>query len=122
MTYARAVVAALILSGCYGEGVPPALVAPDPAVSLWGMVITDSGVCVHDATVRVVRGQGLGRSAAQETPCGAWDYAGGFVFNRLIPGVEMTLRISAPGYVTEDIRVVPEWDQHTALLITATRE
>jgi hypothetical protein len=42
------------------------------SASLWGMVIDSTGVCVVGATVEVVRGQGLGQSLTQTTPCDAW--------------------------------------------------
>ena len=44
------------------------------------MVIDSTGVCVVGATVEVVRGQGLGQSLTQTTPCDAWGYDGGFMF------------------------------------------
>jgi hypothetical protein len=65
--------------------------APSPSAWLWVMVVDHGGGCIADATVEVVRGQGLvGQSFTQQTPCGAWDYDGGVVFKNLTPGVEMT--------------------------------
>jgi hypothetical protein len=43
----------------------------------------------------------------QETPCDAWGYSGGFEFDSLTPGVPMTLRASAQGYVDRDTTVYP---------------
>jgi len=37
-----------------------------------------------------------------------WEYDGGFpLLEDLIPGVELTLRFSAPGYVGKEVTVVP---------------
>jgi uncharacterized protein (DUF39 family) len=85
------------------------------------MVIDETGVCIVGATVQVVRGQGLGQNITQSTPCAAWDYDGGFVFRDLAPGVEMTLRASAPGYTAEEKTVVPALGSQTAILVTPVR-
>ena len=122
MRYARVIIAALALWGCSVENAPSSPGTRDPAASRWGMVIDGSGVCIADATVRVVGGQGLGRTAGQQAPCGAWDYGGGFVLAGLTPGVAMTLRVSAPGYAARDTTVVPALGPQTALLITPSRE
>ena len=79
-----------------------------PAVTrFWGMVIEQSGVCIAGATVAVVGGPSGLQGQAQETPCDVWGYSGGFAFTGLSPGVPMTLRASAPGYVARDVIVVP---------------
>jgi len=67
--------------------------------------------------VTVVRGQRLGQSITQTTPCDAWAYDGGFVFNNLTPGVEMTLRTSAVGYAPVEKTVVPSLGPQTALIL-----
>lgn len=124
MRYARIIVAVLAVWGCSNETAPSSPASPrtpGPA-SLWGMVIEDSGVCIAGATVRVVGGQAIGRSAAQEDPCDAWGYGGGFVLTGLTPGVAMTLRVSAPGYAAKDTTVFPRVGAQTALLITPSRE
>jgi hypothetical protein len=54
----------------------------------------------------------------QVTPCDAWAYYGGFVFDALSPGVEMTLRASAPGWSTEEKTVVPHLGGQTAVVIS----
>ena len=131
MKFALPVFVALTLFGCSQEGTPT---APNPPVTtdsptltqgaltwLWGMVIDPSGVCIEDAMVEVVCGQAKGQSVMQETPCDAWGYYGGFVFNDLVPGVEMTLRASAPGWSTEEQTVVPHLGGQTAVLITLER-
>jgi hypothetical protein len=100
------------LLGCSHEGTPtaasppimPAAAIPTPSAltSLWGMVVEQSGACVESAMVEVVRGQAQGQRMMQETPCDVWAYGGGFVFKDLTPGVEMTVRASAPGWSTEE--------------------
>lgn len=99
---------------------PPAAPPVPPArlTFLWGYVIDESGLCIKDATVRVVAGQALGTSMLQETPCDAWAYGNGFMFENLIPGRPMTLRASAPGYADEEITVVPSSGPQQAVLIT----
>jgi hypothetical protein len=115
----------LTLSGCSQENGRPLPNAPNlPAINdawLWGMVVHDSGSCIVGATVSVVRGQALGRSIVQDTPCDAWAYSGGFEFKNLTPGVEMTLRASAPGYAAKEVTVVPTSGGQMALLIEPTR-
>jgi hypothetical protein len=88
---------------------------------LWGMVVENSGICIVGATVTVVRGQGLGRSVEQTTPCDAWGYGAGFEFNNLTEGVEMTIHASAPGWAATEVTVVPTSGAQTALLIEPTR-
>ena len=122
MKYARSIVAALTLCACSGETAPSLPLAPDASASLWGMVIGPSGACIMDASIRVIGGQGLGRSIAQQAPCNVWDYGGGFVLGGLTPGVPLTLRVSAPGYVAKDTTVVPTLGPQTALLITPSSE
>ena len=50
------------------------------------------------------------------TPCNAGSYGAGFLFENLTPGVAMTLRASAPGYV-EERTVTPSLGPQTALLL-----
>ena len=88
---------------------------------LWVLVIEDSGVCIDRAKATVVRGQGVGKSVEQVTPCGAWDSDGGIVFRDLTPGVALTLRVSAPGYVVQERTVVPLSGPQTALEILPPR-
>jgi len=90
-------------------------------VSLWGMVIDPTGACVANATVEVVRGQRSGQRITQTTPCGAWDYDGGFVFNDLTPGAEVTLRASASGWSTEEKTFIPHAGAQQAIFLTLSR-
>ncbi len=70
---------------------------PAPTAWLWVKVVDPSGQCIESATIQVIGGQGVGPPMTQLPPCGAWD-DGGIFFTDLIPGVEMTLLASAPGY------------------------
>lgn len=115
------------LVGCSQETTPVVPVPTSPASTpgsslLWGMVIDGSGVCIAEATVEVVRGQRLGQSIKQTTPCGAWDYDGGFMFKNLDAGVELTLRASAPGFATQEKAFVPSsGSSYQAVFVTLSR-
>jgi hypothetical protein len=131
MKTALTILSTLTLLGCSPEDVQrlpttPELPnqPPNQPVSpawLWGMVVEDSGICIEGATVTVVRGQGVGQSSTQTTPCDAWSYDGGFAFNNLTPGVEMTLRTSAVGYAPVEKTVVPSSGPQTALILVPAR-
>ena len=132
MKFALTIVATLGLCGCSpeasrsptapGPSVPTAAPAPTASSSavLWGMVVDETGVCIVGATVQVVRGRELGQSITQTTPCDAWAYDGGVVFRDLDPGVELTLRASASGYVAQERTLVPSGWQ-SAILFTPSR-
>jgi hypothetical protein len=64
-----------------------------------------SGICIEDATLDVIRGQRAGEHYTQGL-CDIW-WVGGFEIKDLEPGVEMTLRISAPGYIPTELTVTP---------------
>lgn len=130
MKIALGFLSSLTLLGCSAENVQRLPTTPDPPPPpyqpaspawLWGMVVEDSGICIVDATVTVVRGQRVGETIKQETPCDAWGYGGGFEFKNLTPGAEMTLRTSATGYVSEEVTVVPHSGSQTALILAPTR-
>ena len=84
------------------------------------MVLGETGACIPDATIEVVRGQAVGRRLTQETPCGYWDYGGGFVLNDLTADVELTIRASASGYVTQEKTVLPS-SQLVTITLMKTR-
>jgi uncharacterized protein (DUF39 family) len=71
------------------------------------MVIGESGGCIEGASVQVVRGQAVGQRITQETPCGYWDYGGGFIFKDLAPDVELTIQASASGYGIQEKTFLP---------------
>jgi hypothetical protein len=117
----------LVLCGCSGENIqrlptvpsPPVVTAPPPSpnpparppepTSLWVVVLrAGSAVCVPDARVEIVRGQGLGQGVTQRSPCSYWDPDYDTVFHGLNAGEELTLRASASGYAATEITVVPE--------------
>ena len=128
------------LSGCAemrsptGPAAPPvqtpapdpgsAPTSPPPRVSawVWVMVVDDSGLCIDKATVRVIAGQQVGASATQvqDGTCDAW-WFGGVEFRNLIPGLPMTLRVSAPGYLDVDVTVIPTTGGQQAVLVTPPR-
>ena len=109
------VLVALTIVGCSSESTPPTAppaggaqtpappVPPTPtgpAGVLWGFVVDASGACIGNATAEIVEGTGNGQSVKQITPCGSWDYDGGFMFKDLIAGAALRVRASAPGYRT----------------------
>lgn len=95
----------------------PSTSAPGTAF-LWVMVVEESGVCIPGATVTVVTGQRAGVSVTQKTPCDAWAYDGGVLFENLTAGVEMTLQATAPGYLVQEKKIVPTSGAQTAFLFT----
>ncbi len=58
----------------------------DASAWVWAMVVGEdgSGLCILDATVEVVAGQGLGQRATQSEPCDIW-WVGGVDFRKLTP-------------------------------------
>lgn len=107
---------------------PTAPVLADPPVQpsgslarVWAMAVDASGVCIPGASATVVRGQGQGQGMVQVTPCGAWDYHGGFMFQHLTPGVAMTIRVSASGYASREQTVVPSLAPSTAVVFALAR-
>jgi hypothetical protein len=70
------------------------------------MVVESNGFCIVGAKVEVIAGQAIGQSATQDEPCDVW-WIGGVSFRDLTPGVEMTLRASAPGYGTQEKAFIP---------------
>ena len=100
---------------------PPPAPPTSSLTFVWTMAVDEYGLCIVGATVQVMRGQGLGQNVTQRTPCGAWDYDGGVVFRDLSPGVEMTLRASASGYVAQEKIVVPSLGPQQVVLIWLSR-
>jgi hypothetical protein len=134
MKFAPTILATLAFFGCSQGDVYRLPTAPAPPVpsaspaptassltSLWVMVVEETGMCIVGASVQVVRGQGLGQSITQTTPCDAWAYDGGVVFRDLTPGVELTLRSSASGYIALERTIVPSLGPQMAVLFAPSR-
>ncbi len=135
MRLALAILATLTFLGCSGDGAPPTAPAsplptspnpPSPTqdASAWvfAMVVGErgGGLCILDATVEVVAGQGLGQRATQSEPCDIW-WVGGVEFKNLTPGVEMTLRASASGYAPEEKTIIPTMGPQMAVIFALRR-
>ena len=124
------IAAIAIAAGCSsdeGTGMGPGPAPGEPPVVpattfLWVMVVEDSGVCIPGATIRALQGQRAGESFTQKTPCDAWAYDGGVLFENLRIGEEMTLQATAPGYLAQEKRVVPTSGAQTAFLFTPSRD
>ena len=81
-----------------------------------------SGACIVDAKVEIVGGQAIGQSATMEGDCDAWSDGGAF-FRGLRAGIAITVRASAPGYLSQEITVMPTpvGQGMTATVITLPR-
>jgi hypothetical protein len=132
MRLALTVLTMFVLAGCSRETTaftaptptaptPPSVPQPSASAFVWAMVAEDSGICISDATVQVVAGQARGQSGTQTEPCDVWGYGGGIAFNDLTPGVEMTLRASAPGYTAQERAVVPSSGPQSAVTFVLSR-
>jgi hypothetical protein len=135
MRFARSfVLVTLALSGCSGDSSQPLPTAPSFTQSpplptgqpgqrawLWGMVVDKYGTCIEGAVVHVVSGQRAGESREQVTRCDVWDIVPGFQFDNLVPGVEMTLRATAPGYASKEQTFVPHSGPQTVVVIEPSR-
>ena len=94
--------------------------APPPydKMTVWGYVVNPRGVCIEGATVEV-RGIALPPGTISEVPrsllgqkvtqpCNTPRFGGGFEFDDgAPPDVEVTLRASAPGYVSKEQTIIP---------------
>jgi hypothetical protein len=112
------VVAVLTLAGC-AESSSQSVMAPSPSATfVWVMAVDASGVCMPGATVQVLAGPRLNEVVEQKTPCDAWAYSGGVIFDQVAPGAEMTLRASAPGYVAREMTITATSGGQQAHLFT----
>ena len=84
------------------------------------MVVEPTGVCIEGASVEVVAGERAGLRATQETPCSAWGYSGGVELGGLTPGVELTLRATAPGWTTQEKTFFPRSGWYSVSLLALT--
>ena len=122
MKLAMFALAALTLGACSRESPPlldptpdsgiSGLTPADPATSgwIWAMAVGNDGGCIPGATFTVVSGQSyVDEIITQQTPCSVWDYGDvGIMLRRLTPGVAMTLRASAAGYLTVERTVLAQ--------------
>ena len=67
------------------------------------------GACITDATVQIVAGQHASPEIFKQEPCDYWDPPG-FTLKDLNPGVDLTVRFSAPGFVPIELTTVPGAD------------
>ena len=130
MRFALPILTTLALLGCSsGAAVPtapspsftataPVSPAPNPpaptqgaTASFWAIVVPQGGggACIVGATVEIVAGQAIGQSGTMPEVCDVWWVNGAF-FRGLTAGVEMTVRASAPGYLAQEMTVMPTPD------------
>jgi hypothetical protein len=109
MRFALMTVVTLTFLGCSDQPLPTApspVARPPRVVTLSMMVLDNNSGCIYGATVEIVRGQGLGRSATQHE-CGDWWYNPyGVAFQGLNEGEWLTIRASAPGYASVETSVL----------------
>ena len=109
MRFAQIGVVTLTLCGCSDSPVAPSAVSPQigeplPMAPLYWDVFEEradgsAGLCIIGATVEIINGEFAGRSARTHCPdpwAVPWE---GFF---LPEGSYVTLRVSAPGYVTQE--------------------
>ena len=89
-----------------GEPVPPSIRTGPALTGMSGVVVDSTGVCVKEASVGVIGGSPE-QIVAQREPCDIWSYDGGFHLPNLLQGVEVTIRVAAPGFVTRDVTFTP---------------
>ena len=103
---------------------PPPQPPPPPSnrVTLWGIVVDPGGGCIEGATVEVMAGPVLvGQKAMQTLPCDLVRGTGGFWFEEGAPvAIELTLRASAPGYVSREQTIEVDWVDALRLTLVPT--
>ena len=134
LRFALPILTTLALLGCSsGDRAPtapspsvtaPVSAAPNPpaptpgasphlgaTASFWAIVVPQGGggVCIVGAKVEIVAGQAIGQSGTMPEVCDVWWVNGAF-FTGLTVGEEMTVRASAPGYLAQQITVMPTPD------------
>jgi hypothetical protein len=101
---------------------PPVPDPPAPASaatgSVWIVVIPEGGTgeCITGATVQVIVDGSVAQSKTQQ-PCDYWDPDYDLFFKDLPVG-GVTVRASAPGYVTREIAATPATGWLTAVAIS----
>ena len=88
-----------------------------------GIVVDPSGVCIEGATVEVIAGPVLvGQKAMQTLPCDLAAGTGGFWFEEGAPAAtDLTIRVSAPGYVSKEQDIEVDWTEALKLTLVPTK-
>jgi hypothetical protein len=106
-------------------GMPPTTGTPGatPTGGIAGFVLTPSQNCIVGARVEIIDGPKAG-SVVTQNVCGFWDYGddNGFVFSGLPLDRPTTLRATATGYNSTDVRVTATNPWSWSIHITLTKE
>jgi len=130
-----AIVSVALLSGCKGapepaapfvDSTPPAPAQPasqDTGGSIAGFVIDSAEHCINGARVELIDGPRAGAVIVQGGECDFWGYDGdGYAFNDLPLGVPATIRATASGYQSAEVRAVPTNPYSYTTMIVLTKE
>jgi hypothetical protein len=129
-----AIVSLALLSGCKGAPEPAAPfvdstpLAGQPAShdtggSIGGFVIDAAEHCIDGARLELIDGPRAGAAIVQGGECDFWDYGDdGYSFHDLPLGVPATIRATATGYQSAEVRAVPTNPYSNTTMIVLTRE
>lgn len=131
-----AIVSAALLTGCKDAPEPvappvsstPLTPVPQPAPqptggSIAGFVIDAAEHCIVGARVELIDGPQAGAVVVQGGECGFWDYGDvGYSFNDLPLGVPATIRATASGYQSAEVRAVATNPFSYTTMIVLTKE
>jgi hypothetical protein len=129
-----AIVSVALLSGCKGAPEPAAPFVdstppvPQPAPqhtggSIAGFVIDAAEHCINGARLELIDGPRAGAVIVQGGECDFWGYGdGGYSFNVLPLGVPATIRATASGYQSAEVRAVPTNPYSYTTMIVLTKE
>lgn len=129
-----AIVSIALLSGCKGapETAAPFVDStpsvPEPAQhdtggSIAGFVIDAAEHCINGARLELIDGPLAGAAIVQGGDCDFWGYGdGGYAFSDLPLGVPATIRVSASGYQSAEVRAVPTNPYSYTTTIVLTKE
>jgi hypothetical protein len=93
------------------------------AASLAGFVIDAAEHCINGARLELIDGPRAGAVIVQEGECDFWGYGdGGYSFNDLPLGVPATIRATASGYQSAEVRAVPTNPYSYTTMIVLTKE
>ncbi|HUQ18213.1 MAG TPA: carboxypeptidase-like regulatory domain-containing protein [Gemmatimonadaceae bacterium] len=109
----RATICAAVFVGCYDASMPPTepisvpgpVHPPSTVGSIAGFVYDESHSCIVGSRVEIMDGPQKG-AAYTQTFCDWWGYEedNGYVFNNLPRSESVTLRATADGYDSAEIR------------------